>query len=204
MPGIDFSSAFSETQEKVWEPRSFTLSSFWTNSVSKCFWCQMHINSRSKLKNQVDLQNIRASRFPRRLPFGLRQSFFELHFLTTHSFHCGFLCWAEVCDSFKKKKKTPGTRVLSKWGIRCESDTTMLKGCKQPERNIASSNSCVALVMIFQEALTKTLQNTLPSPITTRKRPKTAGHVHTGEWHNFTRSADNQPLALTIPNPLLV
>lgn len=142
MPGIDFSSAFSETQEKVWEPRSFTLSSFWTNSVSKCFWCQMHINSRSKLKNQFDLQNIRASRFPRRLPFGLRQSFFELHFQTTHSFHCGFLCWAEVCDSFKKKKKTPGTRVLSKWGIRCESDTTMLKGCKQPERNIASSNSC--------------------------------------------------------------
>lgn len=55
---------------------------------------------------------------------------------------------------------------------RCESDITMLKGCKQPDRNIASSNSCVALVMIFQEALTKSLQSALLSPSQTRKSPQ--------------------------------
>lgn len=203
MPGIDFSSAFSETQEKVWEPRSFTLSSFWTNSVSKCFWCQMHINSRSKLKNQFDLQNIRASRFPRRLPFGLRQSFFELHFQTTHSFHCGFLCWAEVCDSFKKKRKPLEPECYLNEALDVRVTQPCWRDVSSP-RGTSLLATRVALVMIFQEALTKTLQNTLPSPITTRKRPKTAGHVHTGEWHNFTRSADNQPLALTIPNPLLV
>lgn len=73
---------------------------------------------------------------------------------------------------------------------RCESDITMLKGCKQPDRNIASSNSCVALVMIFQEALTESLQNALLSHSQTRKSlqnkrpcahgrvaPHTASHV---------------------------
>lgn len=57
----------------------------------------------------------------------------------------------------------------------CESDITVWKGCKQADRNIASSNSCVALVMIFQEVLTKRLQSSLLSPSQTRKSPHTTG-----------------------------
>lgn len=55
---------------------------------------------------------------------------------------------------------------------RCESDITMLKGCKQPDRNIASSNSCVALVMIFQRGLTKSLQSCSPEPQPNPEKPQ--------------------------------
>lgn len=69
---------------------------------------------------------------------------------------------------------------------RCESDITVLKGCKQPDRNIASSNSCVALVMIFQELLTKKrLQSASLQPRPNPgKAPKTRGHMYDTASHH--------------------
>lgn len=84
----------------------------------------------------------------------------------------------------------------------------MLKGCKQPDRNIASSNSCVALVMIFQEALTKSLQSALLSPSQTRKGPQNKRPCAHGRATPDTALhvvIHNPPstLAKSVPPPLL-
>lgn len=77
---------------------------------------------------------------------------------------------------------------------RCESDVNMLEPCKQADGSIASSNFCVALVMIFQEVLTKIHQCSPEAQPDLEKPPKqgaTCAWAHT-VIHNTHQSTPSE------------
>lgn len=109
--------------------------------ILKCIWCQV------VLKEDIKLPSRRVETpIPTMLPFAPHQALKQ-----QNNLHVDFYIGRKCGTGFLKKHQSD----FQMRDNRCESDINMLKPCKQPDRSTASSDSCVALVMIFQEAHTK-------------------------------------------------